>query len=125
VISDSSDAVVATVTLPPGSSPYGVAYDPAKGEVFVANYGYITVSVISDAASSSATTPSSTTTTATSTGGQSSTTTQAPASSSTTGGGGVPEFPYQFAIATVFTLLLAASYLLVRRRSALGGRAGL
>src|ERR1039457_4612519 len=39
------------------------------------------------------------------------------------GGGGVPEFPYQVAIAAVFTVLLAASYLLVRRGSVRGGRA--
>jgi len=39
-------AVVATVTV--GNSPYGVAYDSAKGEVFVANGASNTVSVISD-----------------------------------------------------------------------------
>ena len=36
---------------------------------------------------------------------------------SSTSGGGVPEFPYQLATATVFTVLLVASYLLVRRRT--------
>jgi len=37
--------------------------------------------------------------------------------SSSTSGGGVPVFPYQSAIAAVFTVLLAASYLLIRRRT--------
>jgi len=48
-------------------------------------------------------------------------TTSSSSSSSTTasgGGGGVPEYPYQLASATIFTLLLVASYLLVRHRSA-------
>ena len=44
------------------------------------------------------------------------TTSSSSSSSTTTSGGGVPEFPYQLAIASVFTVLLAASYLLVRRR---------
>ena len=47
VVSDSSNAVVATVSLPGGSAPYSVAYDSAKGEIFVANQ-VGTVSVISD-----------------------------------------------------------------------------
>jgi hypothetical protein len=34
----------------------------------------------------------------------------------------VPEFPYQFAAATIFTLLLVASYLVLRRRMTVGGR---
>ncbi len=40
-------------------------------------------------------------------------------SSSTTksGGGGVPEFPFQTAITAVFTILIVASYLVIRRRS--------
>ena len=42
-----SQAVVKTVTV--GNDPYGAAYDSAKGEVFVVNYGSDTVSVISDA----------------------------------------------------------------------------
>ncbi len=46
VISDSSDKVVAMV--PVGSSPTGVAYDPTKGEIFVANSGSNTTSIISD-----------------------------------------------------------------------------
>src|SRR5713226_4342921 len=42
VISDASNAVVATVNV--GTGPQGVAYDSAKGEVFVANQGANTVS---------------------------------------------------------------------------------
>ncbi len=46
VISDSNNSIVATVNV--GSEPYGVAYDSAKGELFVTNYDDNTVSVISD-----------------------------------------------------------------------------
>ncbi len=47
VISDSSDAVVANVSV--GALPLGLAYDPANGEVFVANMlAGGSVSVISD-----------------------------------------------------------------------------
>ena len=35
-----------------GTSPSGIAYDPAKGEIYVANSGYNTVSVISDSSNS-------------------------------------------------------------------------
>jgi YVTN family beta-propeller protein len=48
VISDSSDTVVATVTLLQGSFPYGLAYDSAKGEVFVIDMSADTVFAISD-----------------------------------------------------------------------------
>ncbi len=46
VVSDSSNAVVANVTV--GYSPDGVAYDPQLGEIFVANGGSNNVSVIND-----------------------------------------------------------------------------
>ena len=46
VISDSNNQVIATVNV--GSGPLGVAYDSAKGEIFVANSVSGTVSVISD-----------------------------------------------------------------------------
>ncbi len=52
------------------------------------------------------------------------TTSSSSSSSTTTSGGGVPEFPYQLAIASVFTVLLAASYLLVRRLTAPRGPTG-
>ena len=45
VISDSTDSVVANVTV---RSPLGVAYDPAKGEVWVVNEFGGAVSVIAD-----------------------------------------------------------------------------
>src|SRR5438552_16415927 len=41
-----AETVVATVNV--GSNPFGVAYDSLKGEVFVANFGSNTVSVIED-----------------------------------------------------------------------------
>ncbi|MCI4324083.1 MAG: PKD domain-containing protein [Thermoplasmata archaeon] len=46
VISDSTDAVVATIGV--GNSPFGVAYDSGLGEMFVSNTGSDNVSVISD-----------------------------------------------------------------------------
>ena len=46
VISDSSNIVVDTITV--GGEPEGVAYDPGKGEIFVANALSDVVSVISD-----------------------------------------------------------------------------
>ena len=46
VISDSTNTVVATVTV--GTGPYDLGYDSAKGEVFVANAYSRSVSVISD-----------------------------------------------------------------------------
>ena len=42
--------VIATITV--GTSPTGVAYDSSKNEVFVANSGFNTVSVISDSSNS-------------------------------------------------------------------------
>jgi YVTN family beta-propeller protein len=47
VISDASNAVVATVNV--GSGPGGMTYDSGKGEVFVSNWHADTVSVISAA----------------------------------------------------------------------------
>ncbi len=41
-----AQSVVATVTV--GANPAGVAYDSGKGEIFVANEGGSTVSVITD-----------------------------------------------------------------------------
>jgi YVTN family beta-propeller protein len=47
VLSAANDVVVATVAV--GNDPYGVAYDPAAGRLFVTNHGSDNVSVISDA----------------------------------------------------------------------------
>ena len=41
-------AVEVTATVSVGSFPSGIVYDSGKGEMFVANYGNNTVSVISD-----------------------------------------------------------------------------
>jgi hypothetical protein len=72
-------------------------------------------------ATTSSATTKSTVTTSTSTTVQGSTTTAQTSTTSTSSpsGGGVPVFPYQFAIASVFTALLVASYLLVRRKKAI------
>jgi YVTN family beta-propeller protein len=37
-----------TATVPVGTGPFGLAYDSAKDEIFVANQGSDTVSVVSD-----------------------------------------------------------------------------
>ncbi len=46
VISDNTNTVIATI--PVGGYPYGVAYDSAKGEIFVVNLHDNNVMVISD-----------------------------------------------------------------------------
>jgi len=123
VISDSSNKVVANV--PVGDSPYGLAYDPAKNEVFVSNAGDGTLSVISDASDTTTTTSTSSSTTTTTTASTSpSTTTTTTAHSSTTStstsgsnGGGVPEFPYQLVTAAAFTAILVLSFLVIRSRT--------
>ena len=61
-----AQTVVATVNV--GIAPFGLAYDSAKGEVFVANFGSNTVSVISDGTSPSTTSTTTTTGIATTTG---------------------------------------------------------
>jgi DNA-binding beta-propeller fold protein YncE len=134
-VSDSSYKIVANVTV--GKAPYDVAYDSGKGEVFVANSGDSSISVVPDAALSSTTsttstisTPTSSTSTTTAVSSPSSTASSVTSSTSTTaqssttssttsstgGGGGVPEFPYQLLVAAFFTVVLAASYLLIRNR---------
>ncbi|MDA4122697.1 MAG: NHL repeat-containing protein [Thaumarchaeota archaeon] len=119
--------------------PGGLAFD-SSGNLWVADYvddrvlGYgadLAAAATSSSATSSHTT--STTSAASSTGATSATSatstpttsastasSAASSSSSTSGGGGVPVFPYQFAVAAVFTVVLAASYLLIRRRTIAG-----
>jgi sugar lactone lactonase YvrE len=85
----------------PGSrlrAPEGLAFD-AGSNLWVADYDHGRVVEYASASASSTTSSSSSSTTTSSTGG------------------GVPVFPYQLATAAVFTVLLAASYLLVRRRT--------
>jgi len=117
--------------------PTGLAFD-SSGNLWVADgvndrvvaYGAsssATTSTTSISATSTTSTPSTTSTSASSAATTSSTTTSGPApftstTSTSGGGGGVPEFPYQFAAATIFTLLLVASYLVLRRRMTVGGR---
>jgi sugar lactone lactonase YvrE len=85
----------------PGSrlrAPEGLAFD-AGSNLWIADYDHGRVVEYASASASSTTSSSSSSTTTSSTGG------------------GVPVFPYQLATAAVFTVLLAASYLLVRRRT--------
>ncbi|MDA4137154.1 MAG: thermopsin [Thaumarchaeota archaeon] len=74
----------------------------------------LSLSELNPTSSSSSSSGSSSTQTSSSSGQSTSSTT----STSSSSGGGVPEFPYQFAVAALFTVLLAASYLLVRRNRA-------
>jgi DNA-binding beta-propeller fold protein YncE len=118
VISDSTNAVIATVHLPQIDNyarPWSLAYDPAKGEVFVTNYELNTVSVISDSSGTAALSGSSTTSTSPS-GTSTAPTSSTSKPSSASGGGGIPEFPYQLPVAAVFAALVVVSYLLVKRR---------
>jgi DNA-binding beta-propeller fold protein YncE len=71
-ISDSSNSIVALGLAAAGSAPWGVAYDPAMNEVFVANYGpnaasQYTVTVVSDASLATSSTTTSVTPSSTST----------------------------------------------------------
>lgn len=50
VISDKTNSVVSTITV--GTSPFGVAYDPATGEMFVTNANSNSISVIADSTNS-------------------------------------------------------------------------
>jgi len=45
-------------TIPVGSMPAGVAYDPSNGYIYVTNYGSGTVSIISTSVSANSTSPS-------------------------------------------------------------------
>jgi YVTN family beta-propeller protein len=47
-VTNAVHAVGVTATITVGTGPEGVAYDSAKGEIFIANYKLNTVSVISD-----------------------------------------------------------------------------
>jgi secreted PhoX family phosphatase len=112
------------------SIPETVAIDSA-GNVWVSDSGqnrvveFLASSTIATSSTTGTSASSSTpaTTTSSTTAASSATTTQT-STSSTSGGGGVPEFPYQLAIASVFTVLLAVSYLLVRGGTTFERRAG-
>jgi len=83
--------------------PQGVTFD-GGGNLWVADNGHGRVVEYGDAVLSATTTTSSSSTSTSSTSN------------------GVPEFPYQIAVATAFTLFLTLSYLLVRRRGAVQRR---
>ncbi|MGA2664711.1 MAG: hypothetical protein ABSF83_07190, partial [Nitrososphaerales archaeon] len=65
IISDSTYTTVATV--PAGPGPFEIAYDSAKGEMFISNPQADAVTVVSDAATATSTTSAATTTSTTST----------------------------------------------------------
>jgi sugar lactone lactonase YvrE len=110
--------------------PEGLAFD-ASGNLWVADPGFARVLEYSDPLTYSATSSTTSTSTTTTTSSSPSTSSVASTTSVTTAnstssksGGGVPVFPYQFASAAIFTVLLAASYLLIRRRATSRGTAG-
>ena len=127
VIDGSTNTVVTTVTV--GNGPVWSAIDPTNGCLYVANFGSNSVSVVAPSSSTSTSSTTQTTSVSTtqttsasttiSTSSSTSTTPQSTASSTTSGGGGIPMFPYQIVLAVTFTILLVASYLLIRRRSSL------
>jgi DNA-binding beta-propeller fold protein YncE len=47
LFSQNANATSVVKTIPVGTNPYGVAYDHAKGEIFVANHSDNSISVIS------------------------------------------------------------------------------
>jgi len=86
------------------SDPQGLAFD-SGGNLWVADYGHGRVLEYGNGTPSSTTSSSSSSTT-----------------TSSTSGGGVPVFPYQPVAAVAFTVLLVASYLLIRGRAGPWGR---
>ncbi|MDA4137032.1 MAG: NHL repeat-containing protein [Thaumarchaeota archaeon] len=110
--------------------PDGLTFD-GSGNLWVADSGFARVLEYSDpltysAASSSTTSSAATTSSPPSTSSVASASSVATTSStSSASGGGVPVFPYQFVMAAAFTVVLVASYLLIRRGSILRGTAGL
>ncbi len=125
-ISDSSNSIVALGVAAAGSAPWGVAYDPAMNEVFVANYGpnaveQYTVTVLSDASlAPSLTTTTSTAPTTTSATSIVTTTSPATSTSSSKSGGGIPEFPAQLGITLLATAVIVMSYVFARRGLRIG-----
>ncbi|MDV3278313.1 MAG: beta-lactamase family protein [Nitrososphaerales archaeon] len=106
---------------------YGSSMTTTSSTTTMSNTTSTASSVTSTLGSSITSTTSSTTTvSATSNTAQISTSSFSTSSSTTTssptqgGGEGIPEFPFQVAATTLFTLLLLASYLLARRYALLG-----
>jgi YVTN family beta-propeller protein len=125
-ISDSSNSIVALGVAAAGSAPWGVTYDPAMNEVFVANYGpnaveQYTVTVLSDV--SLVTSPATTTSTAPPTTSATSIVTTTPPATSTSSsksGGGIPEFPAELGITLLATAVIVMSYVVARRGLRIG-----
>jgi hypothetical protein len=110
-------------------SPEGIAFD-SSGNLWVADGGLYRVMDFPASTSGSTTTlttsHASTTTTSTTSAQQTSvsvsttSTTAQSTSPSTSTGGQVPEFPFQALAFTTVAVLVVTSYLLVRRRTAVG-----
>ncbi|MDA4137249.1 MAG: NHL repeat-containing protein [Thaumarchaeota archaeon] len=75
-----------------------------------------TSAVSSSSSTTSSSVPSSSSASSSSSSAPASSALSSTTSSTSGGGGGVPVYPYQFAVATIFTVLLVVSYLLVRGR---------
>lgn len=115
--------------------PYGMVFD-SSGDILVSDYAEGRVLGYGSGFSAAATSASSSTSTQTTSSVVSTTSTVAPvttssavtptstgttsSSASSSSGGGVPVFPYQTVTAVIFTVVLAASYLLLRRGSLRG-----
>ncbi len=94
-------------TVPITSTGY---FGSASGTIIVLSGTSVVTSFssTSSSATSSTSTPTFSLTSSTST-------TSSTSSSSSTGGGGIPEFPYQLIAAAIFTVVILASYLVIRR----------
>jgi len=111
--------------------PEGIAFD-STGNLWVADPGYARVLEYSNPLTYKPTSTTSTavtgttsataivTTSSSSLGTTISVTSGTSTSTTSNGGGSVPAFPYQFTAALAFTIILAASYLLVSRRARSG-----
>ena len=130
--------VVVNATQSNMVNPEGFAFD-SSGNLWVSDSGLNRVLEFSSSATASTSTSysasQSSVSTAVSTGPAQSTTgvqaattstfaqtTTTPASAPSSSGGGVPEFPYQAVLFVTFTVLIVASYLLVRDRTAVHRR---
>jgi sugar lactone lactonase YvrE len=110
----SSQNPVLSPTASSLNHPFGVAFD-SSGDLLISDYGqgrvlgygtgFAAATTSTSTTSSASLTKTTTTVTTTGTG------------STSSSGGGVPAFPYQATAAAVLTVLVAGSYLLVRRMS--------
>lgn len=116
-VSSTNDTI--TFDLPDGKYSYSMASSLAEYSTLMSSGNFTVHSSNSNFSiifSGPATTTTQQSTSPISTTSASTTSaTSATQQTTTTGGGGIPEFPYQLVAATVFTVLVVASYLLVKR----------